>query len=236
MTSPPTPITLSKPELDLFWNSPDLIYLPPGEVLIEEDQPGSLMYVLLEGVVDITSKGRMIDRLEQGTIFGEMAMIDDRPRSASVTTATGCCVLAVDRARFRELIQQHPDVATSVMSIMSHRLRRLVDEEVNRQRLEEELAVGRRIQLSLVPATCPVFPGWECVAYYDAARQVGGDLYDFIVIPENPDRLTIAIADVTGKGIPAALYMAVSRTIIRAEAMQGLAAGQRVAAGESVYR
>lgn len=223
MTKADAPITLSGQELDLFWNSPDLLYLPAGEVLVKEGELGQEMFVLMDGTVDITVKGRPIDRLESGTIFGEMAMVDDRPRSATVTTATGCCVLVVDRTRFRELVQLHPSLATRVMSIMSHRLRRLVDEEVKRQRLEEELAVGRRIQLSLVPATCPVIAGYECVAHYSAARQVGGDLYDFITTPDKPDELTIAIADVTGKGIPAAIYMAVSRTIIRAETMQGFA-------------
>lgn len=222
MTSTPSPVTLSREELDLFWRSPDLAYYPAGKVLIREGEPGDEMFILLEGEVDVTAKEHPIDRLEQGSIFGEMAMIDDRPRSATVTTATGCCVLAVDRGRFRELVQSHPAIATRVMSIMSHRLRRLVDEEVRRQRLEEELAVGRRIQLSLVPSTCPIIPGYECVAHYSAARQVGGDLYDFIILPESPDSLTIAIADVTGKGVPAALYMAVSRTIIRAEVTQGL--------------
>lgn len=222
MTATPASITLSNEELALFWSSPDLVYFPAGQVLINEDEPGREMFILLEGEVEVSVKGRPIDRLEQGSIFGEMAMIDDRPRSATVTTTTGCCALTVDRARFRELVQSHPAIATRVMSIMSHRLRRLVDDEVKRQRLEEELAVGRRIQLSLVPSTCPVIAGYECVAYYSAARQVGGDLYDFIIAPDNPDSLTIAIADVTGKGIPAALYMAVSRTIIRAEVMQGL--------------
>lgn len=222
MTTPASPIQLSNQELDLFWNSPDLIYLPSGKVLIEEGKPGHNMFVLLNGAVDITFKGHPIDHLEAGTIVGEMAMVDDHPRSATVTTATDCCVLAVDRRQFHDLVRHHPELASRVMSIMSHRLRRLVEEEVKRQRLEEELAVGRRIQLSLVPSTCPVIPGWECEAYYSAARQVGGDLYDLIVTPEKPDALTIAIADVTGKGIPAAIYMAVSRTIIRAEAFQGL--------------
>lgn len=220
MTTARDPATLSSQELNLFWNSPDLINLPPGEVLLSEGKPGDEMYVLMEGVVDVTVKGIRIDRLEQGTIFGEMAMVDDRPRSATITTATDCCVLAVDRARFRDMIQRHPDIATRVMSIMSHRLRRLVDDEVKRQRLEEELAVGRRIQLSLVPSICPVVPGWQCVATYSAARQVGGDLYDFIVPDGQPDTLAIAVADVTGKGIPAAIYMAVSRTLIHAEALQ----------------
>jgi serine phosphatase RsbU (regulator of sigma subunit) len=230
MSSPPSPITLSPQELDLFRNSPDVKYLPAGEVLITEGEPGREMYILLDGVIDISAKGRPLDRLYAGTVLGEMAMIDDQPRSATATTAIDCCVLAIDRTRFRELVQQYPALATRVMSIMSHRLRRLVDEEVKRQRLEEELAVGRRIQLSLVPSTCPVISGYECVAYYSAARQVGGDLYDFITNPERPDELTIAIADVTGKGIPAALYMAVSRTIIRAEA------GQDISPAEALQR
>lgn len=222
MSTSPSPISLNDQELELFWRSPDRVYFPADKVLIAEGEPGREMFILLEGKVNVTIEGHVIDRLEQGSIFGEMAMIDDRPRSATVTTATGCCALAVDRARFLQLVQSHPAIATRVMSIMSHRLRRLVDDEVKRQRLEEELAVGQRIQLSLVPSACPVIPGYECVAHYIAARQVGGDLFDFIVLPDDPDVLTIAIADVTGKGIPAALYMAVSRTIIRAEVRQGL--------------
>lgn len=223
MASSSNSARLTAQELALFSSSPDLVYISAGDVLIAEGEPGHHMFILLDGEVDITVKGRPIDRLVSGTILGEMAMVDDRPRSATARAVTDCCILRVDREHFRELVRQHPDIATRVMTIMSHRLRRLVEEEVQRQRMEEELAVGRRIQLSLVPATCPLFPGWECVAYYSAAREVGGDLYDFIISPGSPEILNIAIADVTGKGVPAALYMAVSRTIIRAEVTQGLA-------------
>jgi len=96
---------------------------------------------------------------------------------------------------------------------------RLHAEEIKRQRLEEELAIGRQIQLSLLPASCPVVPGWEFAAVYQAARQVGGDLYDFFELPGQPGRLGLVIADVTGKGVPAALFMAFSRTVIRMESM-----------------
>ncbi len=98
---------------------------------------------------------------------------------------------------------------------------RLHQDEVKRQRLEEELAIGRQIQLSLLPESCPIIPGWEFAAVYQAARQVGGDLYDFFISSENPGCVSMVIADVTGKGIPAALFMAFSRTIIRNESMHG---------------
>jgi serine phosphatase RsbU (regulator of sigma subunit) len=97
----------------------------------------------------------------------------------------------------------------------------LHQQEITQQRLEEELSIGRQIQLSLLPAACPTIPGWEFAAVYQAARQVGGDLYDFFELPGEPQRLGLVIADVTGKGVPAALFMAVSRTIIHTESMTG---------------
>lgn len=94
---------------------------------------------------------------------------------------------------------------------------RLHLEEIQRQRLEEELAVARQIQLSMLPTTNPQAPGWEFAAYYDAARQVGGDFYDYFDLPHGDERrrLGLVIADVADKGVPAALFMALSRTTIR---------------------
>jgi serine phosphatase RsbU (regulator of sigma subunit) len=98
---------------------------------------------------------------------------------------------------------------------------RLHQEEVERQRLEKELAVGQQIQLSLLPKACPVVPGWEFAAFYQAARLVGGDFYDFFELPGEPNRLGMVIADVSDKGVPAALFMALSRTVIRNTALGG---------------
>lgn len=98
---------------------------------------------------------------------------------------------------------------------------RLHQEEIKRQRLEEELAIGRQIQLNLLPEACPVIPGWEFAATYQPARLVGGDFYDFFELPGRPHRLGMVIADVADKGVPAALLMALSRSIIRTRAMSG---------------
>lgn len=96
---------------------------------------------------------------------------------------------------------------------------RLHEEEVKMQALEKDLALGQQIQIGLLPESCPSLPGWEFAAFYQAAREVGGDFYDFIELPGEPERLGMLIADVAGKGVPAALFMARGSTMIRTTAL-----------------
>ena len=98
---------------------------------------------------------------------------------------------------------------------------RLREEEIERRRMEQELQVGRKIQLSLLPETAPTVPGWQFAARNLAAREVGGDFYDFFWLPGDHRELGIVIGDVAGKGVPAALLMAVGRTTIRSTALSG---------------
>lgn len=219
--TPPHALQLTPEERALFFTEQGRVYLPAGAVIMREDEPGDDMFVVLEGELAISRHGKQIDYLGPGMIIGEMAMIDDRLRSATVTAATGCNLIRLDREGFRELVGRSPEFALRVMSIMSSRTRRLIEEEVRRLHMEEELVIGRRIQLSLLPGGCPLMPGYEFAAGYRAAHEVGGDLYDFIVQPGRPNQLHIVIADVTGKGVPAALYMAVSRTLMHTYALDG---------------
>lgn len=92
---------------------------------------------------------------------------------------------------------------------------------VEQQRLLEDLSIAHRIQLSLLPEFCPNIPGWELCTEYQAARQVSGDFYDFIEFDNTPGQLGLVIADVADKGVPAALFGAMSRTTIRATAYGG---------------
>jgi sigma-B regulation protein RsbU (phosphoserine phosphatase) len=95
---------------------------------------------------------------------------------------------------------------------------RLYAEERKSRRMQEEMAVGQQIQLSLLPKGCPTLPGWECTDLYRPARQVSGDFYDFFDLE---GRLGLVVADVADKGVPAALYMAMCRTMIRNTAFSG---------------
>src|SRR5690606_854062 len=151
-------VSLSAEELDEFFAGEERISAPAGTVVIREGDAGDAMFVLLEGELAITVQDKRIDYLRPGMILGEMAMIDDRPRSATATAIADSTLVYLNRAQFQELISRSPAFALRVMNIMSIRTRRLIEEEVRRQRMEEELAIGRRIQLSLLPHGCPQVP------------------------------------------------------------------------------
>jgi sigma-B regulation protein RsbU (phosphoserine phosphatase) len=88
---------------------------------------------------------------------------------------------------------------------------------VEQGRLERELQMAREVQARLMPRTTPQRPGWEFAARWAPAREVAGDYYDFI--PDPPDgSVGFVIADVTDKGMPAALFMALTRSVVRATA------------------
>jgi serine phosphatase RsbU (regulator of sigma subunit)/anti-sigma regulatory factor (Ser/Thr protein kinase) len=88
----------------------------------------------------------------------------------------------------------------------------------SRERIEQELAVARLIQQNFLPKALPEAPGWDVAADYRPAREVGGDFYDFIELPDR--RLGIVVGDVTDKGVPAALVMAATRSVLRASAQR----------------
>ncbi|MBN1316927.1 MAG: GAF domain-containing protein [Anaerolineales bacterium] len=93
----------------------------------------------------------------------------------------------------------------------------LYQDAVERERMQRELEVAQEIQSSFLPGTRPEEEGWSVGTFWQAARQVGGDFFDFFQItkPNSGKRWGIVIADVADKGVPAALYMALSRTLIR---------------------
>ena len=96
---------------------------------------------------------------------------------------------------------------------------RIANELREKERMAHDLDVARRIQLGLLPRSCPDLPGWQFAVFYQPAREVGGDFYDFIPLPEG--RLGLVIADVVDKGVPAALLMTSSRMILRTVATSG---------------
>lgn len=91
---------------------------------------------------------------------------------------------------------------------------RLFQENLEKQRLEEEFAIARDIQKSMLPAECPQIPGYEIAQHSTPAKEVGGDFHDFIELPG--ERLAIVVGDVTGKGLSGAMVMAASRSLFRA--------------------
>jgi serine phosphatase RsbU (regulator of sigma subunit) len=95
---------------------------------------------------------------------------------------------------------------------------RLNKEMLDRQRIEREFQLAREIQQTFLPNKKPDLTGWELDVRWETARQVGGDFYDYFKLPDG--RLAFVIADVSDKGLAASLYMAVTRTLLRAAALE----------------
>jgi serine phosphatase RsbU (regulator of sigma subunit) len=180
-----------------------------------------------------------------GDTIGEMSLLDvEANRSASVRAMTAVEALIVTRQDLDKLLVQYPKLNRQLLRTFSRRLRnsenatirdlqaknkrlndaytelkaaqqKLIAQEV----LAQELAHAQRIQLQMLPASLPRYAGIDVGAAICAARSVGGDLYE--VIGLGADRLALAIGDVAGKGIPAALYMGLVSSLLRAEAQQG---------------
>src|SRR3712207_1965826 len=93
------------------------------------------------------------------------------------------------------------------------------EEAQERERIEQELRVARLIQQTLLPKTLPELPGYDVAAHYRPAREVGGDFYDFIDLEDG--RLGFVVGDATGHGVPAALMMANTQSVLRAVAKRG---------------
>lgn len=112
---------------ELFRHETNVQALPAGQTLFKEGDQGELMYVLMSGTAEISVRNRVVETAEAGAIFGEMAMIDDGARSATVIAKSDCTLLPIESERFNFLIQQTPNFALYVMRVMAKRLRRADD-------------------------------------------------------------------------------------------------------------
>lgn len=109
-----------------FENTEDHRTYKPGDVIFRKGDAPDAMYVVLDGIVAIGDEEDPIDRVGAGSIFGEMALVDDAPRSATARAETESKVVAISNDRFHALVEETPAFALQVMKIMAARLRRLM--------------------------------------------------------------------------------------------------------------
>jgi CRP/FNR family transcriptional regulator, cyclic AMP receptor protein len=110
---------------ELFRQETDALQLGSGDSLFREGEKGERMYVLLEGEMEILLGDFILETVGPGSLIGEMALIDDSPRTASVVAKTSCRLAEIDRRRFHFLVQQTPHFATHVMKTLADRLRHM---------------------------------------------------------------------------------------------------------------
>ena len=178
----------------------------PGAVEIDKlrmDSPAlkALQAAGVKMAVPLVSQGELVGLLNLGPRLSEQDYSTD------------------DRALLNELSTQAAPALRVAQLVREKRI-----QEIERERIEQELRVARLIQQTLLPKEIPELPGWQISSYYQPAREVGGDFYDFLYFEDG--RMGIVIGDVTDKGVPAALVMATTRSILRSTAHASISPGK----------
>src|SRR5712691_1300623 len=196
------------PPMDIAPNDPIVAYFlsAPGTLEVDKlhlDSP-ALQAMKNAGVklaIPLVSQGELVGLLNLGPRLSEQDYsTDDRGLLNTLATQSAPAV------RVAQLVQDQQTQARE------------------NERIQHELRVAQLIQKTLLPKDLPALPGWRVNSYYHAARQVGDDVYYFIYLDD--DRLGLVIGDVTDKGVPAALLMATTRSVLRAVAQRVVSPGR----------
>jgi sigma-B regulation protein RsbU (phosphoserine phosphatase) len=222
-----------------------------GTLLFREGYQEEQYFILIDGEVEVikamdTPDERLLAIREPCSFLGELSLFsDDGTHTASVRAYTDLELMEVPRSTLDNLLKNQPAFAYEMIRTLSTRL---VDAEdltirdlrqknrallkayedleaaqaqiIEKERMERELEVARQIQMSILPRVLPLREGYDFGARIVPMTAVGGDFFDFIPLEE--DKLGIAIGDVSDHGVPAALFMAMTMTLLRAEARRTL--------------
>lgn len=196
-----------------------------GETVVTKGEPGSVMYFIASGRLRVHDGDVVLAHLGAGEVFGEMAVLDSDVRSASVTADRKSRLLSLERDDLWRTISRSPAALKTIIASVLQRERSIVRDVTTRttrlQAYERELEIGRRIQADFLPEAIPEADGWEIATFFEAAREVAGDFFDAFTLPSGK-QIAIVIGDVCDKGVGAALFMTLFRSLIRAYCQYGV--------------
>lgn len=193
--------------------------LADGDRLLRPGQRNDALFVVLSGRLEVRLDVLGFDEpvtVGPGDTLGELSIIDGEPASAEIVAVGPARVLAIPEEFFWTVLTPNRSFARNLARLLASRTRasnrRVIvrlEEHFALERLQRDLGIARTIQAGMLPGRGELFPGRPEVQVFgrmDPAQDIGGDLYDAFFV--GPDRLAVAIGDVSGKGIPAALFMA----------------------------
>ncbi|HUF39501.1 MAG TPA: SpoIIE family protein phosphatase, partial [Anaerolineales bacterium] len=235
--------SVSEEDLRQLTATMNLASFSRGEIIVREGDRGDSFYTIISGQAAIiksigTPEEQQLFIAKKGDFIGEMALFEpDGVRVATVIAHTDVVALEMTRAGFDDLIHNQPQLAYEVSRVLSLRVRDVNNwlqsknemleqaleqlraaqaELIDKERMERELELARKIQEDILPRELPQPNNYNLGARMAPAREVGGDFFDFIRLSEH--RIGVLIGDVSDKGVPAAIFMALTRSLIHAEA------------------
>jgi len=246
---------LPNDELDRLQSELEIVNLSAGEILFREGDRGEHLYIIVSGELEVLmSPGDenelILNIIHEGEYIGEMSLLQpDGHRSTGARAHGDVVLLSMSRLQFKNLLTRQPQLAKSMVSVLSQRLvntnvqtfRGLTERNrqlqkayddlkaaqaqlIEKKRMERELEVAADIQMSILPDVLPVHPNFDFGGRILPARQVGGDFFDVFEVGEN--KFGVLIGDVADKGVPSAIFMARAHALIIAEADTVTAPGE----------
>jgi len=223
---------------------------PEDTIVCREGELEHTFYVIESGLVSVSRRlndgsDQVLGVLRDGQFFGEMGLLDDVPRAATVRTLTACTLIEISEETFDSIVSRNPGVAVTLLKGIARSLRdtdkiAMAELELSNQelahaleelkaaqaellaqeRLKRDIEIAASVQRSILPAEFPHIPGFEFAVQAQPAREVGGDFYDVFEIGDGC--FAMVVADVSGKSVQAAIFMAIVRALLLRESADSL--------------
>lgn len=193
---------------------------PADATLFEEGDEGDSLYLIVNGEVSIIKAGtEVLFFNEKGYCLGEIALIDNKPRSATVKTVTSTQFLRITRHDFYNAMMREPRIGSGMFRVLNDKIRRDLEIQMSAIRKEiaqeESMRLAAEVQQSLLPNQEISHPYVSSAGYCRPANSVGGDYYDYLRLADNS--IAIFLGDVMGHGYHSAMVAAMTKSCLQTQ-------------------
>ena len=211
---------LPQTELKAICHIAKEVAYPVHSTLFEEGDEGDSLYLLVDGEVSIIKAGtEVLFFNEKGYCLGEIALIDNKPRSATVKAVKPTQFLRITRNDFYNAMVREPRIGMGMFRVLNEKIRRDLEIQMSAIRKEiaqeESMRLAAEVQKSLLPNQEIVHPCVSSAGYCRPANSVGGDYYDYLKLSEN--RVGVFLGDVMGHGYHSAMVAAMTKSCLQTQ-------------------
>ena len=194
-----------------IWDKMEEVQLSAGTTLFNTGDPGDGLYLIIEGKLGILSGNVMLGTRGPGEYVGELALLDDSPRSATVEATTDALLLKLHRENFHQVLTTSPKIVSTLLRLLVQKIRNDTAQRATILHQQEELQYDLRrayeIQTAMLPSGNLALDWVHLAGRSQPAAIVGGDYYDYFQLPDGC--VSVAIGDVVGHGFYSSLLVAI---------------------------
>ncbi len=211
---------LSEADLESISDIAHEIEYTADHTIFKEGADGDSLYLLVDGEISIIkAETEVLSFKEKGYCFGEVALIDDKPRSATIKTVTPTRLLRITRNEFYQAFAREPLIGRGMFRVLNNKIRHDLEVQMSAIRKEvaqeESMRLAAEVQQSILPNEEIVHPCITSAGYCKPTNSVGGDYYDYLYLPNK--QVGIFIGDVMGHGFHSAMVAAMTKSCIQTQ-------------------